>query len=133
MNRARNAAAHNSCFINDLKLITEHPSKDRYIKEALPEKYRSYLKYAKPQQIIACLYLYKEIVTREYCKDFTFLSRPYDYGNADITTKLKSIYNILENFNEVVPEKLNYKLNFIKDIFHALSSTIAFWYSNIVE
>ena len=31
VNRARNAAAHNSCFINDLKLITEHPSKDRYI------------------------------------------------------------------------------------------------------
>lgn len=133
VNRARNAAAHNSCLINDLKLITGHPSKDSYIKEALPEKCRSYLKYAKPQQIIACLYLYKEIVTKEYCKDFTFLSRPYDYGNADITTQLNSIYNILESFNETVPEKLNYKLNFIKDIFYALSSTIASWYPNIVK
>ncbi len=136
---ARNAAAHNNCFLNNLK---EQESRSNNINHKvtnalssikIKQNQRNKLKNEKINQIITCLYMYKEIVTSKYCEDYKFLKKPYKDVPYELKCQLQEFNKKLEQFNKNIPKEMEYKFNFIQSTFHMIKHVIDHWYLDEVD
>ena len=123
--RARNAAAHNNCFINDLRSVKEplgngkeRCNKDEEVMTALAKvgvkKSRRKKKISNERvvQIITCLYAYQKIVTHR--------EHPEIYSRTSYE---------LHSFSKRLFEKFKYESNnVIRTTFDMIKTVIDHWY-----
>ena len=124
--RARNAAAHNNCFINDLRSVKEplgngkeRCNKDEEVMTALAKvgvkKSRRKKKMSNERvvQIITCLYAYQKIVTHR--------EHPEIYSRTS---------HELHSFSNRLFEKFRYESNdIIRTTFDMIKTVIDHWYT----
>ena len=114
---ARNAAAHNNCFINDLRANNSYQCKSQELTNALAKIKISHdqrvakLSNKRIEQIVTCLYTHKKIVTsnavyQNTCDELQKFSKrifeKFDYGfNPAVQTTFQMINKIIDSWYSV--------------------------------
>lgn len=150
---ARNRAAHDNLFLNDLiisknkftKASKEKPRIQKalpdWIENDLPQKeYKkvdksllpldSIYKNEKICVTITCFYVYKELVVKGTSSKYRdFFQHPYEIMPTDLLEALRQLKRQIEAFIEKVPRNLDYKFLPTRSVLIFLQLLIASWFS----
>lgn len=132
---ARNAAAHDNCFVNDLKTENVNPPKADYnmlkllTLEGVSERERQRkFKNKKVLQIITCFYAYRELVISNPENNYKFLLRPYNAIPEDLRDELYALSIQLGEFIKKLPTSLEAKYSVAKEAFELAKRIVDVWY-----
>ena len=131
---ARNGAAHDNCFINNLKVINVNYRLDPYMVELLltleeisPRVKKRSLQNEKVVQIITCLYSYRELVIRSPRNYYKFLDRPYAVIPNELKVAMQSFSDQLGQFIGKLPKKLEIEYSTAKTL-KLIKKVVDSWY-----
>lgn len=131
---ARNGAAHDNCFVNNLKAENAKSRPDYNMLRLLSEvkmskrQRRRKFKNEKIIQIFTCLYAYHELIIKNPKNCYEFLDRPYIAVPDYLKSGLQLFVPQLEKFIEKIPSALEAKYLPAKETLELIRNTVVSWY-----